>query len=76
VGALAVARGPGEITTYAGQSELAAALAVIAGLALVVAGVVTSLSQRGGRIGDLAVLAGYLWFAPLWAGWRAGRRSS
>ena len=72
VGALAVARGPGEITTYAGQSELAAALAVIAVLALVVAGVVTSLSQRGGRIGDLAVLAGYLWFAPLWAGWKAG----
>ena len=72
VGALAVARGPGEITTYAGQSELAAALAVIGGLALVVAGVVTTLARRGGRIGDLAVLAGYLWFAPLWAGWKGG----
>jgi signal transduction histidine kinase len=71
-GALAVARGPGELTTYAGQSELAAALAVMAGIALVVAGVVTSLARRGRRIGDLAVLAGYLWFAPLWAGWRGG----
>jgi signal transduction histidine kinase len=72
VAALAVARGPGEITTYAGRSELAAALAVIAGLTLVVAGVVTSLARRGGRIGDLALLAGYLWFAPLWASWRGG----
>ena len=72
VGALAVARGPGEVTTYAGQSELAAALAVIAGLALVVAGVVTSFARRGGRIGDLALLAGLLWFAPLWAGWKGG----
>ena len=71
-GALAVARGPGELTTYAGESELAAALAVIAGLALVVAGVVTSIAGRGKRIGDLALVAGYLWFAPLWAGWKGG----
>jgi hypothetical protein len=33
--ALVVASGPGELTTYAGRSELAAALAVGAGLALV-----------------------------------------
>jgi signal transduction histidine kinase len=72
VGALAVARGPGEVTTYAGQSELAAALALIAGLALVAAGLVTSFARRGGRIGDLALLAGCLWFAPLWAGWKGG----
>ena len=71
-GALAAARGPGELTTYAGPSELAAALAVTAGLALVLAGVVTSLARRSGRIGDLALLAGYLWFAPLWAGWKGG----
>jgi signal transduction histidine kinase len=72
LGALAVARGPGELTTYAGQSELAAALAVAAGLALVAAGVLTSLARRGGRTGDLALLAGYVWFAPLWAGWKGG----
>jgi signal transduction histidine kinase len=72
LGALAVARGPGESTTYAGESDLAAALAVSAGLALVAAGVVTSIARRGGRIGDLAVLAGYVWFAPLWAGWKGG----
>jgi signal transduction histidine kinase len=70
--ALAVARGPGELTTYAGQSELAGALALIAGLALVAAGVVTSLARRAGRIGDLALLGGYLWFAPFWAGWKGG----
>jgi len=70
--AIAVARGPGELTTYAGQSELAAALAVIAGVSLAAAGVVTSLARRGGRTGDLALLAGFAWFAPLWAGWKGG----
>jgi len=30
------------------------------------------MARRGGRIGDLAVLAGYVWFAPLWAGWKGG----
>jgi hypothetical protein len=72
LGALAVARGPGETTTYAGQSEVVAALAVIAGVALVVAGVVTSVARQGKRIGDLALLAGFLWFAPAWAGWKGG----
>ena len=72
LGALAVARGPGETTTYAGESELAAALAVQAGLALVAAGVATSLARQGWRVGDLALLAGFLWFAPVWAGWKGG----
>jgi signal transduction histidine kinase len=72
LGALAVARGPGEGTTYAGQSEVVAALAVVAGVALVVAGVVTSVARQGKRIGDLALLAGFLWFAPAWAGWKGG----
>jgi signal transduction histidine kinase len=72
LGALAVARGPGETTTYAGESELAAALAVSAGLALVAAGVATSLARQGRRVGDLALLAGFLWFAPVWAGWKGG----
>jgi signal transduction histidine kinase len=72
LGALAVARGPGELTTYAGRSDLAAALAVLAGLALVAAGLVTSFARPAGRIGDLALLAGLVWFAPFWAGWKGG----
>ena len=72
LGALAVARGPGELTTYAGRSDLAAALAVVAGLALVAAGLVMSFARPAGRIGDLALLAGVVWFAPFWAGWQGG----
>jgi signal transduction histidine kinase len=72
LGALAVARGPGRFTTYAGSSSLAATLTVAAGLALVAAGLVTSFSRPAGRIGDLAVLAGLVWFAPVWVGWDKG----
>lgn len=72
LGALAVARGPGEVTTYAGRSDLAAAFAVVAGLALVGAGLVMSFARPAGRIGDLALLAGLVWFAPFWAGWSGG----
>jgi signal transduction histidine kinase len=72
LGALAVARGPGELTTYAGRSDLAATLGVLAGLALVAAGLVTSFARPAGRIGDLALLAGFSWFAPFWAGWKGG----
>ena len=71
-GALAIAQGPGRFTTYAGGSSLAAALTLAAGLALVVAGLVTSFSRRAGRIGDLAVLAGLVWFTPVWVGWDKG----
>jgi signal transduction histidine kinase len=72
LGALAVARGPGELTTYAGRSDLAAAFAVVAGLALVAAGLVTSFARPAGPIGDLALLAGLVWFTPFWAGWKGG----
>jgi signal transduction histidine kinase len=72
LGALVVARGPGRFTTYAGRSGLAASLTVVAGLALVVAGLVTSFSRPAGRVGDLAVLAGLVWFAPVWVGWDKG----
>jgi hypothetical protein len=72
LGALAVALGPGELTTYAGRSDLAAAFAVVAGVALVAAGVVMSFARPAGRIGDLALLAGVVWFAPFWAGWKGG----
>jgi signal transduction histidine kinase len=72
LGALAVARGSGELTTYAGPSDLASALAVVAGLALVAAGLVTAFAWPPGRIGDLALLAGFVWFAPFWGGWKGG----
>jgi signal transduction histidine kinase len=72
LGALAIARGAGEHTTYAGHSDLAAAFAVVAGLALVVAGLITFFTRPGGWIGDLALLAGFVWFAPFWAGWKGG----
>jgi len=72
VGALAIAQGPGRFTTYAGRSGLATALTVAAGLALAVAGLVTSFSRRTARIGDLAMLAGVVWFAPVWVGWDEG----
>ena len=36
------------------------------------AGVVTSFARPAGRIGDLALLAGFVWFAPFWAGWKGG----
>jgi signal transduction histidine kinase len=72
LGALAVARGPGRFTTYAGRSGLAATLTVTAGLALLAAGLVTSLNRPAGRTGDLAVLAGLVWFAPVWVGWDKG----
>ncbi len=72
LGALAVARGPGELTTYAGRSDLAAAFAVVAGIALVAAGLVTSFARPAGPIGDLTLLAGLFWFTPFWAGWKGG----
>jgi signal transduction histidine kinase len=72
LGAIAIAQGPGRFTTYAGHSGLAATLTAAAGLALVVAGLVTSFSRPAGRIGDLAVLAGVVWFGPVWVGWDKG----
>src|SRR3984957_6222201 len=72
VGAFLVAQGPGVFTTYAGRSGLAAALMVTAGLALVLAGLLASPTSGGGPVGDAAVLAGIVWFAPVWVGWQVG----
>jgi len=72
LGALAVAQGPGRFTTYAGHSGLTATLTVMAGLALVGAGLITAFGRQAGRSGDLAVLAGLVWFAPVWVGWDKG----
>jgi signal transduction histidine kinase len=72
LGSLAIAIGPGRNTTYAGYSTLAATLSVGAGVGLILAGLVTSFFGSGGRTGDLAVLAGVVWFAPVWVGWHNG----
>jgi signal transduction histidine kinase len=72
LGAIAIAQGPGRFTTYAGRSGLAATLTAAAGLALVVAGLVTSFNRSAGPLGDLAVLAGVVWFGPVWVGWDKG----
>jgi signal transduction histidine kinase len=72
VGAFLVSRGPGMFTTYAGRSGLAAGLMVAAALALVLAGLLASRASRPGPAGDLAVLAGLAWFAPVWIGWQLG----
>jgi signal transduction histidine kinase len=71
-GALAVAEGPGRSTTYAGSSAAGAALTLSAGLALIAAGLVICLGRRPRRTGDLALLAGFTWFAPAWAAWQNG----
>jgi signal transduction histidine kinase len=72
LGALAVARRPGRLTTYAGHSGPYATLTLAAGLVLVLAGLVDSSVWRARRIGDLALLAGFTWFAPVWVGWQVG----
>jgi signal transduction histidine kinase len=71
-GALAIAEGPGRATTYAGRSAVGAALTLCAGLGLIAAGLVICLARRPGRTGDLALLAGVCWFAPVWVAWQDG----
>ncbi len=72
LGALAIAIGPGRHTTYAGASALDAALALGGGVALILAGLVSSFLGPAGRMGDLAFIAGVAWFAPIWVGWDNG----
>jgi signal transduction histidine kinase len=72
IGALVIAEGPGRSTTYTGSSPLGAALTLCAGLSLVAAGLVSWLGRRPVRIGDLATLAGLIWFAPVWVAWQEG----
>ena len=72
LGTLAVAQGPGSLTTYAARSGAAAALTAAAGLSLIVGGLVATSVLPARRLGDLAVLAGFAWFAPVWDGWAGG----
>jgi signal transduction histidine kinase len=72
LGALTVARGSGTLTTYAGRSGAAGTAEVVAGLSLIACGLVATFVPRTRRIGGLAVLAGFVWFAPVWEGWAGG----
>jgi signal transduction histidine kinase len=69
---MAIAEGPGQSTTYAGTSAAGAVLSVTAGLGLALAGVVAALGASQRRIGDLAMAASALWFAPLFVAWQEG----
>jgi signal transduction histidine kinase len=71
-GALVVAQGPGKFTTYAGHSALATALGIGAGLALTLAGLTVFIGRSSTLIGDLTLLAAFLWFAPIYVGWNGG----
>jgi signal transduction histidine kinase len=72
VGALAIAAGPGRATTYAGSSAAGSTLTLSAGLGLIAAGVLICLSRGPARTGDLALVAGLCWFAPVWTAWQNG----
>jgi signal transduction histidine kinase len=69
LGALAVALGPGTFTTYAARVP---ALATVAGLGLFGAGVAAAFGTPGRRTGALFLVAGAIWFAPVWVGWSDG----
>lgn len=65
-----IVREPGASTTYAGGSANAAVLFVGAGWALIYSGLLIGLRRRG--LGAASVLAGFVWFAPVWDGWEGG----
>jgi signal transduction histidine kinase len=72
IAALAVPQATGRATTYAGRSGAAAALVVVAGLSLIIGGLVATSVQALRRLGGIAVLAGFTWFGPVWEGWHGG----
>ena len=71
-GAFAIARGPGELTSYAGHSLVVTALAVGAGIGMALAGLVLPSGRSSRLIGDLALIAAFIWFAPIYVGWNGG----
>jgi signal transduction histidine kinase len=71
LGALAIVQVPPG-ATYAGRSSAAASLLVVAGLSLIVGGLFVTSVDPIRRLGDLAVLAGFTWFGPVWEGWEGG----
>jgi len=72
LGTLAIAGSLDRHTTYAEYSVLTSTLTLATGLALIIAGLIASLLGPAAQLGDLALLAGLVWFAPVWAGWFKG----
>lgn len=59
-------------TSYAGRSLFLGVIFAAAGFGLAISGLVTSQARRMTRASDLAVLSGFLWFAPALVGWYHG----
>jgi len=59
-------------TSYAAVSGPARVADLVAGLGLLLAGLVGLLDASTRRLGLLAMLAGAIWFAPDWEGWEHG----
>ena len=70
--ALAVARVPGAHELCRALRGGRRALVVVAGLSLIVGGLVVTSVEPIRRLGELAVLAGFTWFGPVWEGWLGG----
>jgi signal transduction histidine kinase len=58
--------------SYAATSTTGAFITAAAGFALIASGLVVGLGARVTWVGDLALVAGIMWFAPLWVGWPDG----
>jgi signal transduction histidine kinase len=69
VGTVWIASSRETAVSYAQASEVLAALSVLAGFALVVAGAVLLLNRPGSASGTVAGIAALGWFASQWVGW-------
>ncbi|MEO5661886.1 MAG: histidine kinase [Nocardioides sp.] len=72
IASYAVATGAGRYASYAGRSDAAAALMLATGMAVVVAGLVSSWGRHHAGAGDLTLLVGLSWFASPLIGWSEG----
>jgi signal transduction histidine kinase len=72
--ALLLPRSTPLVTSYAMSSRLASALDLMAGFALLGAGVIAWHERLRGALAPLTVLMAVVWFAPDWIGWEDGSR--
>ena len=59
-------------TTYAGAETSFAVIQVVAGVSLLVGGLMLLAARASAGLGALGVLAAVVWFAPVWVGWEEG----